>query len=171
MRGYKDRILEIHGYNMWNMFHVDRAIQFAKKFKMTGIIFHCNELIDKMVFPEKYFTKDELLKYNPVRNSVTKSNRYYLRSVLDKCREAGLEFYAEVKEVYFPYDLLTKYPELRKNNGQLCATDPFWWEFLQAKYEEFFQLFPDVAGISVSPGTRESMVSLAANRCTCDRCK
>lgn len=171
MRGYKDRILEIHGYNMWNMFHVDRAIQFAKKFKMTGIIFHCNELIDKMVFPEKYFTKDELLKYNPVRNSVTKSNRYYLRSVLDKCREAGLEFYAEVKEVYFPYDLLTKYPELRKNNGQLCATDPFWWEFLQAKYEEFFQLFPEVAGISVSPGTRESMVSLAANRCTCDRCK
>ena len=170
-RGYQDRILEIHGYNMWNMFHVDRAIKFAEKFKMTGIIFHCNDLIDRMVFPEKYFSKDELLSYNPVRNSVTKSNRYYLRSVLDKCHEAGLEFYAEVKEIYFPYDLLTKYPELRKSNGQLCASDPFWWEFLEAKYDEFFSLFPDVAGISVSPGTRESMVSLAANRCDCERCR
>lgn len=168
---YKDRILEIHGSNMWNMFHVDRAIQFAKKFNMTGIIFHCNELIDKMVFPEKYFSKDDLLKYNPVRNSVTKSNRYYLRSVLDKCRENGLEFYAEVKEVYFPLDLLSKYPNLRGPNGQLCASDPFWWEFVEAKYDEFFELFPEVAGISVSPGTRESMVSFAANQCTCDRCK
>ena len=84
---YKSRVLEIHSINMWNMFHVDRAIKFASKHDMTGIAFHCNELIDKVVFPEKYFSKDELLEYNPVRNSVTKNYRYYLRSVLDKCRE------------------------------------------------------------------------------------
>ncbi|MBR1918951.1 MAG: hypothetical protein IJ831_04940 [Spirochaetales bacterium] len=171
MNGYKDRVLEIHGINMWNMFHVDRAIRFARKYNMTGIIFHCNEFIDRMIFPDKYFTKDELLKYNPVRNSVTKNNRYYFRSVLDKCRANGLEFYAEVKEIYYPYDLLTKFPGLRKADGQVCATDPFWWEFLEAKYEEFFRMFPEVAGISVSPGTRESMVSFAANRCTCERCR
>lgn len=171
MKQYKDRLLEIHGYNMWNMYHVDRAIQFAEKYHMTGIIFHCNDLVDRMVFPEKYFSKDELLSYNPVRNSITKSYRYYLTSVLDKCEKAGLEFYAEVKEVYFTYDLLTKYPELRKENGQLCATDPFWWQYLEDKYDEFFSLFPRVSGISVSPGTRESMVSLAANRCTCERCR
>lgn len=168
---YKSRVLEIHSINMWNMFHVDRAIKFASKHDMTGIAFHCNELIDKVVFPEKYFSKDELLEYNPVRNSVTKNYRYYLRSVLDKCREYHLEFYAEVKEIYFPFDLITKYPELRKENGQLCATDPFWWEFLEEKYKEFFELFPEVAGIIVSPGTRESMVSFAANRCTCERCR
>lgn len=170
-RQYKDRLLEIHGYNMWNMFHVDRAVEFARKYKMTGIIFHCNDLVDRMVFPEKYFSKDELLSYNPVRNSITKSYRYYLKSVLDKCEKAGLEFYAEVKEIYFTYDLLTKYPELRKSNGQLCATDPFWWQYLEDKYDEFFELFPGVAGISVSPGTRESMVSFAANRCDCERCR
>lgn len=171
MRQYKDRILEIHGYNMWNMFHVDRAIKFAHQYHMTGIIFHCNDLVDRMVFPEKYFTKDELLSYNPVRNSITKSYRYYLRSVIDKCKEYGLDFFVEVKEIYFTNDLLSKYPQLRKSNGQLCATDPFWWEYLEEKYNEFFSLFPDVAGVSVSPGTRESMVSFAANRCDCERCK
>lgn len=36
---YKDRLLEIHGINMWNAFHVDRAIRFAKQFHLTGIIF------------------------------------------------------------------------------------------------------------------------------------
>lgn len=167
---YSSRLLEIHGINMWNMFHVDRAVKFAEKYDLTGIIFHCNDLIDRVVFPEKYFSKDELLEYNPVRNSITKNYRYYLRSVLDKCRRHHLEFYAEVKEVFFPYDLLTKYPELRKENGQLCATDPFWWQFLEEKYKEFFELFPEVSGIIVSPGTRESMVSFAANRCTCERC-
>ena len=40
---YANRLLEIHGINMWNMFHVDRAIQFAKQYRLTGIIFHCNE--------------------------------------------------------------------------------------------------------------------------------
>ena len=104
---YKDRLLEIHGINMWNTFHVDRAIRFAKSCNLTGIIFHCNELIDKVVFPDKYFDKDELLSFNPVRNSVTKNYRYYLRSVLDKCRENGLEFYGEVKEIYFHNDLIT----------------------------------------------------------------
>ena len=168
---YKDRLLEIHGINMWNTFHVDRAIRFAKQFHLTGIIFHCNELIDKVIFPDKYFDKDELLSFNPVRNSITKNYRYYLRTVLDKCKANGLEFYAEVKEIYFHYDLLTKYPELRGENGALCATDPFWWEFLEEKYREFFERFPDVAGIIVSPGTRESMVSFAANRCDCERCK
>ncbi|WP_368182099.1 hypothetical protein [Anaerotruncus rubiinfantis] len=168
---YEQRILEIHGINMWNMFHVDRAIRFAKHHKMTGIAFHCNELIDKVVFPEKYFTKDELLKYNPVRNSITKNYRYYLRSVLDRCAENDLAFYAEIKEIYFPYDLITKYPQLRGENGALCATNPFWWEFIEEKYKEFFELFPDVAGVIVSPGTRESMVSFAANQCTCERCR
>ena len=112
-----------------------------------------------------------ILSFNPVRNSVTKNYRYYLRSVLDKCRENGLEFYGEVKEIYFHNDLITKYPQLRGENGALCATDPFWWEFLEEKYREFFAMFLDVAGIIVSPGTRESMVSFAANRCTCQRCR
>ena len=170
-QGYKDRLLEIHGINMWNTFHVDRAIQFAKQFHLTGIIFHCNELIDKVVFPDKYFSKDELLSFNPVRNSVTKNYRYYLKAILERCQENGLEFYAEVKEIYFHYDLITKYPKLRKENGALCATDPFWWEFLEEKYREFFEMFPEVAGIIVSPGSRESMVSFAANRCSCERCR
>ena len=168
---YKDRILEIHGPNMFNMFHVDRAIRFAKDHGLNGLIFHCNELLDKIVLPSKYFSKDLSLARWPVRDATLMNNQYYMHGVLKKCRDAGLDFYAEVKELYYPSEILELYPHLRKENGAVCPTDPFWWEFLEEKVREFVEILPDVAGIVVSPGTRESMISLAANGCVCERCR
>lgn len=171
MADYALRNLEIHGPNMWNMWHVDKAIQFAKKFDMTGLIFHCNELIDKLVLPFKYFPKDLSLERWPVREATLLNNRYYISEVIRRCRENGLEFYAEVKELYYPNEIIELYPDLRKENGAVCPTEPFWWEFLEQKITEFVELIPDAAGIIISAGTRESMVSLAANGCVCDRCQ
>ena len=168
---YQERILEIHGPNMFNMFHVERAINFAQKHDLNGLIFHCNELLDRLVLPSKYFSKRDSLANWPVRDATLMNNQYYMHGVLKKCKEAGLNFYAEVKEIYYPQEILELFPWLRKPNGAICPTDPFWWEFLEEKVREFVELFPDIAGIVVSPGTRESMVSLAANRCTCERCK
>lgn len=166
---YKDRLLEIHGTNMWNGYHVERAIEFAKKFNLTGIIFHCNDIIDRAIKPDKYFPPNvSLLSYNN-RDGDTKNHKYYLGNVIDKITAAGLEFYVEVKEIYYPHEILQEFPYLRKENGAVCPTEPFWWEFLEEKIREFVQRFPKVSGIIVSAGTRESMVSLAANKCECER--
>lgn len=163
--------MEIHGTNMWNGYHVERAIEFAKKFNMTGIIFHCNDIIDRAIKPDKYFPPNvSLLSYNN-RDGDTKNHKYYLGNVIDRITAAGLEFYVEVKELYYPHELLQEFPQLRKENGAVCPTDPFWWEFLEEKIREFAERFPKVSGIIVSAGTRESMVSLAANKCVCERCK
>jgi len=167
---YKDRLLEIHGTNMFNGFHVQRAIEFAKKFNMTGIIFHCNDIIDRTIKPDKYFSPNvSLLSYNN-RDGDTKNHKYYLKNLIDKITAAGLEFYVEVKEIYYPHEILAEYPALRKENGAVCPTEPFWWEFLEEKIREFVERFDKLSGIIVSAGTRESMVSLAANKCTCTRC-
>ena len=168
---YQDRILEIHGPNMFNMFHVDRAINFAKDHGLNGLIFHCNELLDKLVLPYKYFDKDLSLARWPVREATVQNNRYYMHGVLAKCKEAGLNFFAEVKELYYPPEILELYPFLRKENGAVCPTEPFWWEFLEEKVREICEQLPDIAGIVASPGTRESMISLAANGCKCERCR
>ena len=171
MPDFKDRLLEIHGSNMWSGYHVNRAIEFARRYDMTGIIFHANDIIDKAIKPDRYFSPNEsLLKFNN-RDGDTKNYKYYLKNAIDKITDSGLEFYAEVKEIYFAYEILEQMPGLRKENGALCPTDPFWWEFLDAKLEEFASRFPRVSGVIVSAGTRESMVSLADNRCTCERCK
>lgn len=171
MADYKDRLLEIHGSNMWSGFHLQRAISFAKRFDMTGIVFHANDIVDKVIKPDVYFPPNvSLLKYNN-RDGDTKNYRYYLKNAIDKVVDVGLEFYVEVKEIYFPYEILEEFPNLRKTNGAVCPTDPFWWKFIENKYEEFVQRFPKVSGVIVSAGTRESMVSLAMNKCVCDRCR
>jgi hypothetical protein len=78
--------------------------------------------------------------------------------------------YVENKELYFPEILLEFHPELVKN-GKICPNEPFWWEFTQVKYREFFEEFPEIAGIIVAPATGESKVSIASNRCTCALCR
>jgi hypothetical protein len=77
---------------------------------------------------------------------------------------------ARFKELYFPDIILEFHPELVKD-GKICANEPFWWEFTKVKYTEFFEEFPEVAGIIVAPATGESRVSIASNRCTCELCR
>lgn len=170
-RAFENRLLEIHSTGMWNIFFVDRAIEIAKKYCCTGIIFHCNDFIDRVVFPSKFFSKEDIMEYNPVRNSITKNNQYYLRAVLERCIKSNLEFYVETKEFNFDDHLIYKYPEVIGSNGKICATHPFLFEYIEGKYREFFDLFPEVSGVIVSPGSKESKVTISANKCQCVRCK
>lgn len=168
---FKNRFIEIHGSSMWNGFHVRRAIRFAMAHQLTGIIFHCNDLIDKVVKPEKYFEKREAMQFYKNREGDVKNHQYYFQSILSEIKAAGLEFYAEVKELECPREILEKYPFLRDDRGVICPTNPFWWEYLEEKVREFITRFPEVGGIIVSPGTRESLVSFSGNKCTCRRCR
>jgi hypothetical protein len=56
------------------------------------------------------------------------------------------------------------------SKGAICPTKPFWWDFLKAKYSELCDVLPDLGGVIVSPGTRESKVSITANQCSCENC-
>ena len=170
-KSFDNRLLEIHSTGMWNIYHVDRAIELASRYNCTGIIFHCNELVDRVVFPEAFFSKEDIMEYNPVRNSITKNNQYYLRAVLERCEQHGLEFYAETKEFNFDDHLIYKHPELIGTDGKICATHPLLFDYVEAKYREFFDIFPQVAGIIVSLGTKESKVTISANKCHCPRCQ
>ncbi len=169
--GYNTRLLEIHGSGMWNNFHIRRAIDFAKRYNLTGIVIHCSDMLDKIVKPEKYFEKKESMKFYKNREGDVKNYRYYFTSIINQIKDAQLELYVEEKELNCAAEVLSKYPFLRNSEGIICPTDPFWWPFLEEKISEFTKLFPDVDGIILSAGTRESLVSLAGNRCTCNRCK
>ena len=166
-----NRLFEIHGPGMFNMFYVDRAIRLAKKCDATGIIFHNNELVDRVVFPANEFTKEEVFGFMPMRNSRVNNYSKYLEAVLERCKSNDLEFYAEVKEFSFDDQLIFKYPDLIGTDGKLCATHPLLFTYLKKKYDEFYTIFPAVAGAIVSVGTIESRVSITSNHCKCERCK
>lgn len=171
MKSFEFRGLEIHSSRMWQQAQVDKAIDFIKKTGMTALVFNQNDLLDAVVYPAKYFPDELMWKRWPPRNSSVKNNKYYINKIIRDAKRNGIEFYFEVKEIFFPAGLLDIRPELMNPDGSLCPFDPFWIEFLEEKLKELMEEVPDFTGIIFSIGTRESMLSISANQCKCPRCQ
>ena len=171
MKGFDFRGLEFHNNRMWKWGSVEKALDFMQQFELNALVFHQNDLVDWLVEPRTYFSEEELWAYWPVRYCEIGTNISYIKKVIREAKRRGIDFYLEVKEIWYPEGLLDKYPGLRNKDGHICATDPFWFDFLKKKTEELLAVLPDFAGIIVSPATRESKVSISANQCTCERCK
>jgi len=176
-KGFKFRGLEFHNRRMWQWGSVKRAIDLMKALKLNGLIFHQNDILNHLVFPSEFYppvtsqAKSRLF-FNGVRSlSLILNNRLYIQRVIREAKKAGIEFYLEVKEICYPTDLLVWYPELLKPNGTICATNPFWWGYLDAKVRELLEVLPDLAGLIVSPATDETQVSIHHNICQCRRCQ
>lgn len=169
---FKVRGLEIHSPRMWRWKSVDSAFQLMEKLGMNTLIFHQSDLTDQLVLPRAYFSSEMMWQRWPVRlHVVLDNNRQYIRKVAREARRRNIAFFLEVKEIWYPEGLIELHPELIRTNGVVCPTDPFWWEFVRKKYQELLEDIPDIAGIIVSPASRESRLSMVANPCKCDRCR
>jgi len=171
VKSFAIRGLEFHSQRMWEQKQVETALDLMAKLDLNTLIFHQSDLLDHVVLPDKYFPSELMWKRWPVRYHRVMNNRHYIRNIVKMAKERNIQFFAEVKEIWFDEWLIELYPQLRNPDGSLCASDPFWWEFVEQKVREFLVAVPDVAGISVSPGTRESKVSISTNTCKCERCR
>lgn len=188
MADYEIRALEIHSAYAWDFNWIMKCIKFAKNNNMNTLVLHRNDLVDLIVYPGKYFgcMEDQysniferykeifrvLYKYTPTRRSGPYQRKAFLKRVLEEAKRANIDVYIENKELNFPEILL----ELNKDkglmkDGTICPNEPFWMDFVTTKYKEFFEEFPDIAGIITAPATGESKVSISSNRCICDLCQ
>jgi len=183
---FTTRALELHSLYAWDFEWIMKTMDFIESHGMNTLILHRNDFIDLIVYPGKYFGCPDrkydnmlerygeifrkLYKYTPTRRSSPYQRYGFLKRVLEEASRRGIGVYIENKELYFPDIILEFYPHLVKN-GKICANDPFWWEFTRVKYQEFFEDFPDIAGIITAPATGESRVSIKSNRCECELCK
>lgn len=183
---YEVRALELHSLYAWDFPFIRKMMDFMHKHALNTLVLHRNDFIDLIVYPSAYFGAPKkayhnkydryneifrkLYRYTPTRRSSPVQRYAFLKRVLQEAGRRGIAVYVENKELYFPEVLLEFYPFL-VHEGAICANDPFWWEFTRVKYTDFFEEFPQVAGIIVSPGTGESRVSINSNRCTCERCQ
>ena len=169
--GFKYRALEFHSARMWQWAQVDQSLAFMEKFGLNALIFHQNDIVEHLVFPEAFFPEELMWKRWPVRMHSIYQNRHYINRVIRAASERGIGFYLEIKEIWFVDSLLELVPGLRSADGTVCASNPFWWDFLDLKMRELIKVIPGLAGVIVSPGTRESKVSISTNTCTCERCQ
>ena len=179
------RALELHSAYAWDMAWARRALDFIRAHDMTALVLHRNDIVDLVVYPGAAFGASEdcaniferyqqifrtLYRYTPTRRSGPYQRRDYLRRVCELAARQGTEVWLENKELSFHEIFLEFYPQLTKD-GTVCPNELFWWEFLDAKYTELFQDLPGLAGIITAPGTGESRLSAAANRCDCELCR
>ncbi|MCJ0762753.1 hypothetical protein [Variovorax terrae] len=169
-RGFAVRALEFHSSRMWQWAQVEQALSFMHQFDMNALVFHQNDIVEHLVFPEAFFPDELMWKRWPVRLHSIYQNRHYINKVAREAKALGIRLYLQIKEIWFADALLEIVPGLRGADGSVCPSDPFWWKFLDIKMCELVQAVPDLAGVIVSPGTRESKVSISANSCRCERC-
>lgn len=180
------RALELHSLYAWDYNWIIKTMDFMKELDFNTLVLHRNDFVDLIVYPGTYFGYEtqegdtifetyshifrKLYQYTPTRRSGPYQRRAFLKRVLEQAGRRGIAVYIENKELYFPDILLEFYPQL-VHEGHICATDPFWLEFLNIKYRDFFREFPEVSGIITAPATGESRVSIKSNRCQCERCR
>nr|MDP8994716.1 hypothetical protein [Pseudomonadota bacterium] len=186
MADFRVRALEIHSAYAWDFDWVRRALRFIQDHEMTALVLHRNDVVDRVVYPGKYFgggdrkysniferyrdIHRQLYKYTPTRRSGPYHRRDYANRIVELADLMGIEVWFENKELSFHEILLELNPRLTKN-GTLCPSEPFWWEFLEVKYTELFEDIPGLAGIITAPATGESRLSISGNRCTCELCR
>ncbi|MCD1261402.1 hypothetical protein B5M42_021610 [Paenibacillus athensensis] len=186
---FLERSIEVHDTaTMWNPEKIQKIVDFMVRHDMNNLIFHENDIVDKLVFPSLLYKEniEDRNIYSIFENiyqtiyDKTPSPFVFIdekailvelmRSIARIASRAGIRFFLQSKELWFA-DLLFRDKKLMKD-GVMCPSDPFWWEtYLPAKYEELFIAIPELSGIVTSTGTRESRASLAHGICKCDRCR
>lgn len=165
--------LEIHSSRMWQLEQVNRTIDFMADHGFNALIFHQSDLMNTLVLPEKYVTvKTMWEKFSALRYFAVENNQHYLNLVARRAKKRGIGLYLNVKEIFYPDDIAELYPQLIRDNAVACPSDPFWFGYLEACFEELCERVPDLEGVILSAGTHESRTSITRqNPCTCERCR
>jgi hypothetical protein len=61
---------------MWDTTQMRAAMDFMQRYGLNTLIFHQNDLLDALVYPEKYFPPEYMWKRFPPRYSRVLNNRY-----------------------------------------------------------------------------------------------
>ena len=172
---FEVRGLEIHSRRMWDWKSVSTAFSLMEKLNLNLLIFHQDKLQDAVVWPDKYFPMDVRTYQRTIqgvheRAVFLPTARDYLKNVAAEAKKRNIKFFFEVTEIEYGEGLAEIHPEILGENGTVCPTSPFWWEFLRTKYDELFDIIPGLDGVIVSPGTFESKLSIAMGTCDCPSC-
>ena len=171
-RDFSFRGMEIHSRRCLQLKHIDWAVEFCEKYALNALILHNNDLSDMLAYPKKILDPLYAMEQHSVRRLFITNDTLYIKNAARRCREKGIDFYLETKEIYYGDGILQACPEVLNADGSVCPSHPFWFTFVEEKIREVIEdVVPDMAGMIVSIGTRESMVSFIKNQCNCARCQ
>lgn len=166
------RGLELNGTRMWERWAVVQSLDFIERHDMNALVLHETDGLQKILYPRAYFDPYAQWKSAPARRgeNAILNNRVYFDHILNLASKRGIAVWLEMKQLGFPDEVIEMRPDLIKN-GNVCPSEPFWYEFLETSVDELYRDFPKLSGLIVSAGSPEGRASRAQNKCTCDLCK
>lgn len=186
MASFEIRALEYNANaNIWSARRIERALEYMRRMDLNTLVLNDVYLTNRVVYPASLFAGgtnatnihqryaevyEEVYRLAPRGRSRRFVEIEYLRWVIGAAHSRDIKVYLNNKEITFPDSVI----ELRDdvlNGSVVCPTHPYWVEFIESKYDEMFTDLGDLDGMITSPGTGESRVTIAGNRCTCERCQ
>ena len=165
---FEVRGLEIHSRRMWEWKSVSTAFALMEKLNLNTLIFHQDDIVDTIVWPDKYFPVDvrngqRTIQGVHARAGFVITAREYLRKVASEAKKRHITFFFEVCEIWYPDGLTELYPEILGAKGTVCPTSPFWWEF-RSEIHRVFRYYSRSRRCDCQSGTlREQTLYLDAH--------
>ncbi|SFJ28330.1 hypothetical protein SAMN04515648_3414 [Phyllobacterium sp. CL33Tsu] len=166
------RGLELCGMRMWERGSILKSLDFIEKHGMTALVLHETDGLQKILYPRVYFDPYAKWKSAPARRgeNAILNNRVYFEHILNLASHRRIDVWLEIKQLGFPDEVLEMRPDLIKD-GNVCPSEPFWYEFLENSVDELYRDYPKLSGLIISAGSPEGRASRAQNKCQCELCK
>lgn len=154
---WETRALELNNQDIWHWPSACRLMEYAIKHGFNTVVIGQAELFGKLVSPQGYTPFD----YNDRLSSQQRARCIYLNRLALRCRELGLRFYLQAKELSFPTELLLAHPELLDNPGGVRFDVDFWSRWLTDKVRAVCEGVPALTGLIIALSSTDGLLPIS----------
>ena len=154
---WETRALELNNQDIWHWPSACRLMEYAIKHGFNTVVIGQAELFGKLVSPQGYTPFD----YNDRLSSQQRARCIYLNRLALRCRELGLRFYLQAKELSFPTELLLAHPELLDNPGGVRFDVDFWSRWLTDKVRAVCEGVPALSGLIIALSSTDGLLPIS----------
>ena len=153
---WETRALELNNQDIWNWSSVCNLVRYASQHGFNTIVVGQADLFGKLVSPKGYTP----FHYNDSVSSQQRARCIYLNRLAMYCREQGLRFYLQAKELDFPTELLLSHKYLLDNQQGILFDVDFWSRWLTDKIRGVCQGIPALTGLIIALSSTDGLLPI-----------
>ena len=153
---WETRALELNNQDIWNWSSVCNLVRYASQHGFNTIVVGQADLFGKLVSPKGYTP----FHYNDSVSSQQRARCIYLNRLAMYCREQGLRFYLQAKELGFPTELLLSHKYLLDNQQGILFDVDFWSRWLTDKIRGVCQGIPALTGLIIALSSTDGLLPI-----------
>ncbi|MBV8043682.1 hypothetical protein [Pluralibacter sp.] len=153
------RALELNNQEFWSWASACQLVEYASQHGFNTVVVGQADLFGKLVSPPGYTP----FHYNDRISGQQRARCIYLNRLALYCREKGLHFYLQAKELNFPTELLLSHPHLLEKQGVRFDAD-FWSQWLADKARCVCQSVPALTGLIIALSSTDGVLPITRPR-------